>query len=49
MGLYLTKDANISTLKQIATLAPGSILAMTFYIPIELIDEEDKPLQQMFE
>lgn len=45
--LYLTKDAIMSTLKQIATLAPGSTLAMTFYLPIELLDEEDKPMQEM--
>lgn len=47
--LYLTKDAIISTLKQIATLAPGSTLAMAFYLPIELLDEEDQPMQEMAE
>jgi len=49
VSLYLTKDAIISTLKQIATLAPGSTLAMTFYLPMELLDEEDKPLQLIAE
>jgi len=49
VSLYLTKDAIISTLKQIATLAPGSKLAMTFYLPMELLDEEDKPLQLIAE
>ncbi len=49
VSLYLTKDAIISTLKQIATLASGSKLAMTFYLPMELIEEEDKPLQQIAE
>ena len=47
--LYLTKDAITSMLNQIATLAPGSKLAMTFYLPMELLDEEDKPLQQIAE
>lgn len=47
--LYLTKDTIITTLNQIATLAPGSTLAMTFYLPIELLDEEDKPMQEMAE
>jgi len=47
VSLYLTKDAIISTLKQIATLAPGSTLAMTFYLPIEFLDEEDRPLMEM--
>lgn len=47
--LYLTKDAIISTLKQIATLAPGSTLAIAFYLPIELLDEEDQPMQEIAE
>jgi methyltransferase (TIGR00027 family) len=47
--LYLTKDAIISTLKPIATLASGSKLAMSFYLPVELMDEEDKPLQLISE
>ena len=49
VSLYLTKDAITATLIQIATLAPGSKLAMTFYLPMELIDEEDQPMQQMAE
>lgn len=49
VSLYLTREAIISTLKQIATLAPGSTLAMTFYLPMELLDEADKPLQQIAE
>ncbi len=49
VSLYLTKNAIIATLKQIATLATGSKLAMTFYLPTELLDEEDKPLQLIAE
>jgi len=49
VSLYLTKEAITATLNQIATLAPGSTLAMTFYLPMELIDEEDQPLQQIAE
>lgn len=49
VSLYLTKEAITATLKQIATLAPRSKLAMTFYLPIELMDEEDRPLQQIAE
>ncbi|MDD4968400.1 MAG: class I SAM-dependent methyltransferase [Paludibacter sp.] len=45
--LYLTKEAIISTLNQIATFASGSTLALTFNLPIELVDEEDKPLIEM--
>ncbi len=49
VSLYLTKDAITSTLDQIATLAQSSKLAMTFYLPVELVDEEDKPMQEMSE
>ena len=49
VSLYLTKDAIIATLKKISTLAPGSKLAMTFYLPIELLNEEDRPSQLIAE
>lgn len=49
VSLYLTKETIASTLKQIATLASGSKLAMTFYLPMELLDEEDKPMQEIAE
>lgn len=45
--LYLTKEAIAETLKQIALFAKGSTLAMTFYLPIELLDNEDRPLMEM--
>ncbi len=32
---YLTKDAIMTTLRQVAKLAPGSVLAMTFLLPFE--------------
>jgi methyltransferase (TIGR00027 family) len=47
--LYLTKEAIVSTLAPLATLAPGSTLAISFYLPMELLDEEDKFLQQLGE
>lgn len=49
VSLYLTKDAVFSMLSRFATLATGSKLAMTFYLPMNLIDEEDKFLQQIAE
>jgi methyltransferase (TIGR00027 family) len=45
--LYLTKEAIIATLNKLATLAPGSRLAITFYLPTELLDEEDKPAYEL--
>jgi len=45
--LYLTKEAITATLNQIATFASGSTLAITFNLPVELVDDEDKPLIEM--
>ncbi|HWI47913.1 MAG TPA: class I SAM-dependent methyltransferase [Rummeliibacillus sp.] len=39
---YLTKDAIFSTLRQVAMLAPGSMLAMTFLLPFEQTEPEIK-------
>ncbi|MFF4284247.1 class I SAM-dependent methyltransferase [Streptomyces sp. NPDC001633] len=41
--MYLTKETTAATLRQIAGLAPGSTLAMTFLLPTELVDEADRP------
>jgi len=46
VSMYLTKDAIAATLRQIAALAPGSTLAMTFLLPVELLDPEERPQQQ---
>jgi methyltransferase (TIGR00027 family) len=43
VSMYLSKDAIAATLKQVATLAPGSTLAMTFMLPFELADPEIRP------
>jgi methyltransferase (TIGR00027 family) len=40
VSMYLTKDAVAATLRQVAALAPGSTLAMTFLMPLELADPE---------
>ncbi|TKC85899.1 class I SAM-dependent methyltransferase [Trinickia terrae] len=39
VSMYLTRDANLGTLRQIAKLARGSTLAMTFLLPLDLIDD----------
>ncbi|TGK20061.1 SAM-dependent methyltransferase [Leptospira fluminis] len=41
--MYLTQEAIFAMLRQIASLAPGSTLAMTFILPLELIDPEERP------
>jgi methyltransferase (TIGR00027 family) len=43
VSMYLTKDAVASTLRRVAALAPGTTLAMTFLLPIELADPEIRP------
>ena len=43
VSMYLTKDAIVATLRQVAGLAPGSTLAMSFMLPIELADPEVRP------
>src|SRR5689334_2002034 len=43
VSMYLTKDAIIATLRQVATLAPGSTFVMSFMLPIEMLDDEVRP------
>jgi methyltransferase (TIGR00027 family) len=43
VSMYLTSDAIAATLRQVAALAPGSTLAMSFMLPIELADPEMRP------
>jgi methyltransferase (TIGR00027 family) len=40
VSMYLTRDAIMATLRQVATLAPGSTFVMSFMLPIELVDPE---------
>lgn len=43
VSMYLTRDAIMATLRQVATLAQGSALAMSFMLPVELLDPEIRP------
>lgn len=43
VSMYLTKEAIAATLRQCAALAPGTTLAMSFMLPIELADPEIRP------
>jgi methyltransferase (TIGR00027 family) len=43
VSMYLTRDAIAATLRQVAALAPGSTLAMSFLLPLELADPEVRP------
>ena len=42
VSMYLSKDANAATLRQLATLAPRSTLIMTFAPPLDLLGEQDR-------
>lgn len=43
VSMYLTKEAVTATLCQIATFAPGSTFAMSFMLPIEMLDPDVRP------
>jgi O-methyltransferase involved in polyketide biosynthesis len=43
VSTYLTTEAIAATLRQVAALAAGSTLAMSFLLPIELADTEVRP------
>jgi O-methyltransferase involved in polyketide biosynthesis len=40
--MYLTRDATAASLRQLAALSPGSTLAMTFLLPIDLLEPADR-------
>lgn len=43
VSMYLTREAILTMLRQIASLAPGSTLAMTYILPLELADPAERP------
>jgi methyltransferase (TIGR00027 family) len=49
VSMYLTKEAVAATLRQVAALAPGSTLAMSFLLPLEHADADVRPGLQMSE
>jgi methyltransferase (TIGR00027 family) len=46
VSMYLTKDAIAATLRQVASLAPGSVFVMAFQLPVELVDADDRPARE---
>lgn len=49
VSMYLTKQAITATLREIAALARGSTLAMSFLLPLELADPEMRPWLELAE
>ena len=44
VAMYLTREAVAATLRQVAALAAGSTLVMTFLLPIDYLEPEDRPM-----
>jgi len=42
VAMYITRDTNSATLRRIASLAPGSTLALTFMLPVDLVDPDER-------
>jgi methyltransferase (TIGR00027 family) len=47
VAMYLTRDAIQAKLREVAQLSPGSQLAMTFMLPIDSMESEERPGQAM--
>lgn len=47
VSMYLTQEANMASLCQVASLAPGSTLAMTFMLPLDLINPAERSQHEM--
>lgn len=47
VSLYLTHEAIADMLRKIASLVPGSIFAMTFILPLEMSDPEERAVYEM--
>jgi methyltransferase (TIGR00027 family) len=43
VSMYLTREAVMATLRQVAALAAGSTFAMSFLLPLEMADPEVRP------
>ncbi|SMG58074.1 class I SAM-dependent methyltransferase [Paraburkholderia susongensis] len=49
VSMYLTKEANAATLREVAALARGSTFAMTFLLPLDMADPDVRPGLEMAE
>ena len=49
VSMYLTKEATEAALRQVAAMAGGSVLAMTFMLPLDLVDVAERPMQESVE
>ncbi len=49
VSMYLTHAANTATLQRISALAPGSSLVMTYMLPIDRVDAQERMLREFAE
>ncbi|WP_040872177.1 class I SAM-dependent methyltransferase [Nocardia exalbida] len=49
VSMYLTREANVATLRQLSQLAAGSTLATTFLLPLESVDADEQRLRRFAE
>lgn len=49
VSMYLSREANAATLREVAGFAPGSSFAMTFLLPLDMADPEVRPGLEMAE
>ncbi|MBO9647216.1 MAG: class I SAM-dependent methyltransferase [Variovorax sp.] len=47
VSMYLSKEANAATLRQVAALAAGSMFAMTFLLPLDMAEPDVRPGLEM--
>jgi len=47
--MYVTRDSTTATLRHVASLAAGSTLAMSFMLPLELVESEERRSRQATE
>jgi methyltransferase (TIGR00027 family) len=47
--MYLTREATLDTLRHVAGLAAGSVLATTFMLPLDLVAADERPGRQATE
>lgn len=43
VSMYLTRETTAATLRTLTGLAPGSTLAMSFLLPFDLVDPDERP------
>jgi methyltransferase (TIGR00027 family) len=49
VSMYLTREANAATVHQLSALAPGSVVATTFMLPLDHVDADEQRLRRFAE